>query len=109
MDERSLKDSKRGQKPRKKTYRKEAYSKRISGGRLSGSRRVIKKLQQEKSLYAFTYIHTHTHTHTHTHIHTLMPKAPSFRNVIDLQQIYGQVLLTGGASVFPSVKLIDRA
>ena len=105
MDERSLKDSKRGQKPRKKTYRKEAYSKRISGGRLSGSRRVIKKLQQERSLYAFTYTHTHTHTHTHT----LMPKAPSFRNVIDLQQIYGQVLLTGGASVFPSVKLIDRA
>ena len=103
MDERSLKDSKRGQKPRKKTYRREAYSKRNSGGRLSGSRKVIKKLQQENSLYAFT------HTHTHTHTHTLMPKAPSFRNVIDLQQIYGQVLLTGGASVFPSVKLIDRA
>lgn len=94
-----MKDSKRGQKPWKKTYRKEAYSKRISGGRLSGSRRVIKKLQQEKSLYSFT----------HTHTDTLMPKAPSFRNVIDLQQTYGQVLSTGGASVFPSVKLIDRA
>ena len=46
------------------------------------------------------------HLHTNPHAHA---KTPSFRSMIDLQQIYGQVLSAGGGSVFPSVKLIDRA
>ena len=46
------------------------------------------------------------HLRTNTHAHA---KTPSFRSMIDLQQIYGQVLSAGGASVFPTVKLIDRA
>lgn len=99
MDERSLEDSKREKSPREKDYTGRRHTAKGSVEKtVREQRRLIKKLRQEKSLYAFT-----------PQTHTLMPKASSFRSTIDLQQIYGQVLSADGASVFPSVKLIGRA
>lgn len=99
MDERSLEDSKRGKKVLGKKIIQE-------GGiqQKDQWRKIVREQKTHKETTAREII-----VCIYTQTHTLMPKASSFRSTIDLQQIYGQVLSADGASVFPSVKLIDRA
>lgn len=59
MDERSLEDSKRGKKVLgKKIIQEGGIQQKDQWRKIVGSRRFIKKLRQEKSLYAFTHKHT---------------------------------------------------